>query len=261
MSVTLDIAEGVAVVRLADGARRNPITLDLATALAETVEGLPDDVGAVALLAEGDHFCVGGDVRAMHAAADPGAAVRELADAFHRTVRLLPSAPPVVAGVRGWAAGAGMSLVLACDVVVLGESGALQPAYPGIGATPDGGMTWTLPRIVGERVARSLLLRNAAVRAQDALRLGIADEVVADADVDARAVELARTLAAGPREALRGAKRLVGEGAGRTLAEQLDYEAESISRCVAGAEGREGVAAFVERRTPSFGSSGGSSAG
>lgn len=253
MSVEVDVRDGVAVVRLTNGARRNPIDLPMATALGDAVESLPEQIGAVALLADGDHFCVGGDVRAMHAAADPGAAVRELADEFHRTIRRLPDTPPVVVGVRGWAAGAGMSLVLACDVVVAGAGASFRPAYPGIGATPDGGMSWTLPRIVGERRARSLLVRNAAISATEALAFGMVDEVVADAEVDDRALELARAIAAGPRDALRRGKRLMQESASRSLADHLDYEAESISECVAAPDGREGVAAFVERRTPSFG--------
>ena len=122
------------------------------------LRALEPDVGAVLLAGEGPHFCVGADVAALAGAgaeaADPGAAVRALAGELHDLVRALAEVPvPVVAAVRGWAAGAGMSLALAADVAVAGVSTRLRPAYPAIGLSPDGGLTWTLPRAVGARPA------------------------------------------------------------------------------------------------------------
>ena len=110
----------------------------------------PAEVGAALLVSEGASFCTGGDVRAFADAADRGAYVAALAEAFHEMVTAIATcAVPVVAAVPGWAAGAGMSVVCAVDLAVAGRSTRLRPAYPGIGFSPDGGMSWTLPRLVG----------------------------------------------------------------------------------------------------------------
>ena len=164
---------------------------------------------------------------------------------------LAPGAPvPVVAAVRGWAAGAGMSLALAADVAVAGVSTRLRPAYPAIGLSPDGGLTWTLPRAVGAARARHILLTDRVVDAEEALALGLVAVVVADDDVVTEAEALARRLADGPVRALGRTKGLVR--ADRTLSEQLDAEATAIAESVAD-EGREGIAAFRERRPAKFG--------
>jgi len=212
----------------------------------------------VLLVGEGPHFCTGGDVGAFAAAAegdgDPGPTVRALADELHDLVRALAEAPvPVVAAVHGWAAGAGMSLVLAADVAVAGTSTRLRPAYPAVGLSPDGGLTWTLPRAVGAARARHLLLTDRVLSAAEALELGIVAAVVPDDAVADEVRRLAERLAHGPTAALGRAKRLLREGADRDLDAQLDAEAAAIAESAAGPEGREGVAAFVERRSPRFG--------
>jgi 2-(1,2-epoxy-1,2-dihydrophenyl)acetyl-CoA isomerase len=168
-------------------------------------------------------------------------------------VRVLAEAPvPVVAAVHGWAAGAGMSVVLAADVAVAGTSTRLRPAYPAIGLTPDGGMTWTLPRAVGAARARHILLTDRVLSADEALDLGLVAVVVPDDEVAAQAQRLAERLADGPVGALGRTKRLLRESPERDLGTQLDAEAASIAESAAGAEGREGVAAFRDRRAPRF---------
>jgi 2-(1,2-epoxy-1,2-dihydrophenyl)acetyl-CoA isomerase len=206
------------------------------------------DVGAVLLAGDGPHFCVGADVGEL--AASAGEAVQALAGDLHELVRALVEVPvPVVAAVRGWAAGAGMSLALAADIAIAGVSTRLRPAYPAIGLSPDGGLTWTLPRIVGAARARHILLTDRVIDADEALALGLVAAVVADDDVAGEAEALARRLAEGPVRALGRTKSLVR--ADRTLSDQLDAEAAAIAESVAD-EGREGIAAFRERRPPTF---------
>jgi 2-(1,2-epoxy-1,2-dihydrophenyl)acetyl-CoA isomerase len=159
---------------------------------------------------------------------------------------------PVVAAVHGWAAGAGMSVALAADVAVAGTSTRLRPAYPAIGLTPDGGMTWTLPRAVGAARARHILLTDRVLSADEALALGLVAMVVPDEAVAAEAQRLAERLADGPVGALGRVKRLLLESPDRDLCTQLDAEAAAIAESAADAEGREGVAAFSERRAPRF---------
>jgi 2-(1,2-epoxy-1,2-dihydrophenyl)acetyl-CoA isomerase len=244
--------DDVLVLTMNDPARRNALSIELTTGITEAIRDNAD-AGAIVLLAEGAHFCVGGDVSAFAAADDTAEYVGRLAESFHELVRTMRAASaPVIVGARGWAAGAGMSIVLAADVVVAGQSVKLRPAYTRIGMTPDGGMTWTLPRMVGQRLARSILFGNQVLTAQTALEIGIIDDVVADDVVDRQAVAFARRLTDGPVAALAGIKRLLHDGASRTLDEQLDAEAASIAASAGGPEGQEGIAAFAERRAPDF---------
>ncbi|WP_300015698.1 enoyl-CoA hydratase-related protein [Pseudonocardia sp.] len=219
-----------------------------------TLGGLdPAEIGAVLLTSDGESFCTGGDVRAFEGAADRGTYVRSLAEAFHGFLTAIVDCPvPVVAGVRGWAAGAGMSIVCATDLAVGGRSTRLRPAYPGIGFSPDGGMSWTLPRIVGAGRARQILLTDRVLDAAQAHGLGILTDVVDDGEVLAEAEHVAHRLAQGPTVALGRIKRLLASSPDASLAEQLAAEADAISASAAGPEAAEGLAAFVEKRPPAF---------
>ncbi|MBW0115373.1 enoyl-CoA hydratase/isomerase family protein [Pseudonocardia sp. KRD-169] len=239
--------------RIARG-RHGTLDGDALPQLAEALATLdPESVGAVLLVSDGDSFCTGGDVRAFAGAEDRHAFVGDLATAFHGFLRAVVACPvPVVAAVTGWAAGAGMSVVCAVDVAVGGRGTRLRPAYPGIGFSPDGGMTWTLPRIVGAGRARHILLTDRVLDAQSALDLGILATVVEDGEVRAEAEHTAHRLAQGPTVALGRIKRLLGSSPDLPLTEQLDAEAASIAASAAGPEGTEGLAAFTEKRPPSF---------
>ncbi len=217
------------------------------------LQSLDPTVGAVLLIGSGPNFCAGGDVRAFASAADRGAFLRDLAGELHEFIRALDATPvPVVVGVQKWAAGAGMSLVCAADIAIGGPSTKLRPAYPGIGFTPDGGMSWTLPRIVGRSRAKEILLTDAVLNGEEARRLGILGRLVADEVVASEAARVARSLASGPRAANAGIKALLSESPHRTLSEQLDLETESIATSADSPTGREGVDSFVEKRQPDF---------
>jgi 2-(1,2-epoxy-1,2-dihydrophenyl)acetyl-CoA isomerase len=246
---------------LATAARAASLDFDAVREVTAALCALEPGVGAVLLVGEGPNFCTGADVGMLAAAsgdraADPheaGSTVRALAEELHALVRALTDAPvPIVAAVHGWAAGAGMSLVLASDVAVAGSSTRLRPAYPAIGLTPDAGLTWTLPRAVGAARARHILLTDRVLSAAEALELGLVARVVADDAVADQARWIAEALADGPTHALGRTKRLLREGAARGLHAQLDAEAAAIGESAAGPEGREGVAAFVARRPPHF---------
>jgi 2-(1,2-epoxy-1,2-dihydrophenyl)acetyl-CoA isomerase len=214
---------------------------------------LDPGVGSVLLVGTGANFCAGGNVRAFHAAPERGEYIRGLAADLHDFVRLLESAPvPVVAAVRGWAAGAGMSLVCAADIAIGGPATRLRPAYPGIGLTPDGGMSWTLPRIVGTGRATEIILTDAVLTGDDAVRLGVLSRLVGDEVIGEEALRVARTLAAGPRSSYAGIKALLSASANSTLSAQLDREEDAIAAAADGPTGTEGVNAFVEKRRPNF---------
>lgn len=211
------------------------------------------DAGAVLLVGLGKNFCAGGDVAGFAAAEDRSAHVRELADRLHGMVRRLDELTvPVVAAVTGWAAGAGLSLALAADFSVGGPGTRLLAAYPGIGLSPDGGMSWRLPRAIGESAARAFILGNESVEGERAYRLGMITTFV-ESDVRESARELAERLAAGPRESYAATKALLRASGTATLSQQLDAERDSIARLATTADGIEGVDAFVAKRPPHFG--------
>ncbi|MCW0216646.1 MAG: enoyl-CoA hydratase-related protein [Pseudonocardia sp.] len=237
---TLDSEAMVAVARVLRG-------------LATPEQAAGKGVGAVLLAHDGASFCAGGDVRAFESAPDRGAYVKELADTFHEFLEAyVRCAVPTVAGVQGWAAGAGMSVVLATDIVVVGHSTKLRPAYPGIGFSPDGGMSWTLPRIVGAGRARQILLTDQILGADALVDTGIAATVVEDAELAAEAERTAHRLAQGPTAALGRIKRLLADSWSADLRTHLDAEAAAISASASGPEGAEGLAAFVGKRVPRF---------
>lgn len=222
-----------------------------AEAIADLREG--DDTGCILLVGTGPNFCTGGNVKGFAAAEDVGEHVGAVARSFHAFVLALTEAPvPVVAAVHGWAAGAGMSIACAADLVVGGPGTKFRPAYPTIGFSPDGGMSWTLPRMVGTARARSILLNDTVLTGPEASELGMISVLVADAEIAEHALELATKLANGPTGALNAIKTLLRDGQQRGLSEHLDAEADSIADRAASAEGREGVRAFAERRSPTF---------
>jgi 2-(1,2-epoxy-1,2-dihydrophenyl)acetyl-CoA isomerase len=141
----------------------------------------------------------------------------------------------------------------ACDLVVAADSTYFASAYRQIGTTPDGGGTWALPRIVGARKAMEILLLSERFDAAEALRIGLVNRVVANADLDKTVAEIVQSIVTGPQLALRNIKRLVRDSLDRTLSEQLDAEAKSFGACTAEDDFVEGISAFVAKRAPKFG--------
>ncbi|GAB03962.1 enoyl-CoA hydratase/isomerase family protein [Gordonia amarae] len=212
------------------------------------------DARVLLLIGHGPNFCAGGNVRAFAAADDRPAFLRGLADDAHAFVRAIYEADiPVVVAAKKWAAGVGMSFVLHGDIVIGGPSTKLQPAYGGIGLSPDGGMSWTLPRAIGAARARNVILTNRTVTADEALAWGILSEIVDDDQVDAVALERAHKLAAGPAKSIRATRKLLSASVGNSLSDQLNAEARSISVLSGQPEGIEGVDAFVGKRKPNWG--------
>ena len=254
-TVRLDVVDGLARVTLDRPDTANAIDLELARDLLGVTEELKGraDVRAVLLAGAGERFCAGGDVRAFRSVPDLPAHLRRITESLHPAVaNLVALDAPVVAAVQGSAAGAGLGLVLACDLVVAGRSARFVMAYTAIGLTPDGSSSWFLPRVVGARRALELALTNRVLDAEEAERWGIVTRVVADGDVLDRAATLASQLAAGPTTAFAGAKRLLRDTWGRALDAQLDAEVEELAAAGATGDAREGLDAFVEKRAPRF---------
>lgn len=255
-AIQLDIEGSIARITLNRPDAGNAIDQALASELAEGARRLATDasVRCVVLTGAGRLFCAGGDVGGMAAAGDEASGfLRSLADTLHGAVMTLAKMPkPLVVMVNGPAAGAGLSLALLGDVVIAGRSAHFTAAYTGIGLTPDGGMSWLLPRVVGLRHAQQIILTNKRVGAEKAERLGLVTRVVDDAMLREATDDIAHVLAAAPTSAIGAARSLLLEGAASSLGEHLDREAATIAAAGAHPESREGVSAFLARRKPDF---------
>ena len=202
----------------------------------------------------GRHFMAGGDIRIFARESSRPADERQrtfqrLVERVHVAVETIARMPqPVVARVQGAVAGFGLSLMNACDLAVASDDAYFAAGYRQIGITPDGGGTWSLPRIVGQRRALGILLLGERFDAADALAMGLVNRVVPATELDAAVDAVATALADGPRDALSATKRLVRGSLDRTLSEQLQAEAASFGRLSATDDFVEGVAAFLEKR-------------
>lgn len=237
-------------------AANRELIAELAGAAAEAAE---DDTARVVLLrGAGSHFCAGGDVNMFGEliSLEPEAratALHGIVDQLKPTLIALRRMPkPVVAGVQGAAAGFGLSLVLAADLAIAAEDAVFASGYIHLGTSPDGGMTMTLPRIVGLKRAAELMFLGDRFDAQRALELGLVNRVVPAAALDAEATALATRLANGPTHAYGRTKRLLEGSMGQLLDSQLQRETESFAACAATEEFVEGVRAFLEKRRPKF---------
>jgi 2-(1,2-epoxy-1,2-dihydrophenyl)acetyl-CoA isomerase len=204
-------------------------------------------VGAVLLTGAGRGFCAGGDVQAMSS----GKSASDLR-ANAEITRLLAEMPqPSIAAVNGAAAGAGLALALSCDLRLAGASARFGTAFLRLGLVSDMGAAFFLRDLMGAPKAKELFLLPDMLDAQAAVDLGLVNRLVPDELLQQEAMALAQRLAAGPRAAQAALKRLLASTA--PLALWLDQEAQAQAACVASADHREAVSAFIAKRPPAFG--------
>jgi 2-(1,2-epoxy-1,2-dihydrophenyl)acetyl-CoA isomerase len=229
---------------------------DLAEAVAEAAEDRA--ARAVLLRGAGTHFCAGGDITMFAelvrlSPAERLKALYQIVDALHPLlIRMRHMPKPVVAAAQGAAAGFGLSLVLAADLALAAEDTVFTSGYIHLGTSPDGGMTGTLPRIVGLKHAAELMLLGDRFDAQRALALGLVNRVVPADALDTEAAAVAARLAAGPTHAYGRTKALLQATLGDGFDAQLRRETESFAACAATEDFAEGVRAFLEKRRPVF---------
>ena len=254
--VRLDVDGAVALITLARPTAGNALDMAMARALAEIIARCDGDaaIRCVMMTGAGRFFCAGGDVASFAAAGENRQAfIAGLAEAAHDVIKALARLQkPFVTLVNGPAAGVGLSLAIAGDMVLAARGAHFTAAYGGIGLTPDGGMSWRLPRLVGSLRAKEMILTNARVSAERAVEIGLASRVVDDDALMAQGRALAATLSAVAARAWRDAPALLEEGYACGLEAHLDREAASIAVASVSPEGREGVAAFLDKRKPDF---------
>ncbi|MBR0899133.1 enoyl-CoA hydratase/isomerase family protein [Bradyrhizobium tropiciagri] len=256
-TVLLDFADGVATLRLNRPEQSNAINEEMAKDLGEAVSQLVETSGvrAVLICANGPNFTMGGDVSLFAGTAPEQLPhkLRRMIDAYHLAIeRLTGIDAPIVAAVRGAAAGGGLGLLYAADIAVAAADARFVLGYGGLGLTSDGGNTWFLPRMVGLRRAQELFLLNSRLSAQDALDYGLVSRLVPDDVVEAEAAGIAAKLASGPTRAYGAMRRMLRQSFETSLTEQLLAENDSIVRAAGTDDAQEGIASFAAKRRPQF---------
>ena len=251
-----EVADNVATITFNSPKTANTMSPLGAREFRAVAEAADDDrdVRAVVLTGAGKMFCAGGDLGSF-AKAGSGARklIMEMAGDLHMGLsRLARTRAPVIGAINGTAAGAGLSLVMACDLAIAAESAVFTMAYTRAGLSPDGSSTFYMPRKIGDRRTRELMLTNRVLSSAEALDWGVVNEVVQNEEVLPRAYALAQKLASGPTAAFGGVKTLLNGTFDQTLESQMELEARTIGDLVIGADGQEGIHAFLEKRKPAF---------
>jgi len=212
-------------------------------------------VRAVVITGAGRAFCAGQDLKehlALVSARDPRVATT--VQEFYNPLVLAVTGmrKPVVAAVNGAAAGAGAGLAFACDLRVAGRSASFSMAFAGVALSADTGASFVLPRLIGSGRASRMMLLGEKVDAAEALRIGMIDDLVDDAELSAAVGSLAQRMAAGPTRAYGWIKASLQHGASHDLRSTLDFEDRAQVECFASPDHHEAIQAFVEKRSPRF---------
>jgi 2-(1,2-epoxy-1,2-dihydrophenyl)acetyl-CoA isomerase len=246
---------GVATLTLNRPDVLNALNDDLLLGLREGLARAKADasVRAVVLTGNGRGFCAGADLAAGQMRQGPHDVAQSLRERYHPIVLAMRQYPkPIVGAVNGVAAGAGMSIALACDIVLAGESASFLQAFTRIGLVPDCGSTWFLPRLVGDVRARALIMLADKIPAADALRYGLVWQVIADDQLMPEALATAQRMAKMPTRAYDLIKQGLAVSSGNGFGEQLEVEALLQAQAMATEDHREGVAAFLAKRPAQF---------
>jgi len=258
--VLTSIENGVARITINRPQARNAMTAAVIQEMLEFCRRIESDsaVRCLSITGAGEHFMAGGDVKGFMDVVDrPG---EELRSNFEQ--RSLDAAPlwiilermpqPIVCSVRGFSAGAALSFVAGADLTIASDNAKFLLAHVGLGLSPDAATTYHLPRAVGVKQAKQLAFFGDRIDAQEALRIGLVNWVVPDAELEAKTEEILDRLAHAPSVSIAQSKRLMNRSLGVTISEQLTAEGISLGHCAASDDIKEGIRAFVEKRKPQF---------
>ncbi|MEV4683444.1 enoyl-CoA hydratase/isomerase family protein [Streptomyces kurssanovii] len=260
-SVLYDVNDGLATITINRPEAMNAMNVDAKVALRDAVQAAAADtaVRAVLLTATGKAFCVGQDLKehvsllAADRESGSGGTMSTVREHYNPIVRALTGMQkPVVAGVNGVAAGAGLGFALAADYRVVADTAKFTTSFAGVALTADSGVSWTLPRLIGQSRAADLLLFPRSFSAQEAYDWGIANKLVPADELAAEAAAVARALADGPTLAYAALKESMAYGADRSLSEALDKEEELQAKAGASEDHAIAVQAFLAKETPKY---------
>ncbi len=259
------LEDRVAIITLNRPKKKNALSDHLTPALRQTLLDLETkrEVGCILITGSGDAFCAGGDIGGMGGNASKDDEVSERPTAEERvralihkqetlTLRLADHAKPTIAALPGVAAGAGLCIALACDIRVACRSAFVTTAYRNIGFSGDYGGSWLLTQLVGPSKAKELFFTGRRVQSDEALALGIFNNVFEDASFENEALAMAKQIASGPPIAIAFMKEHINRAVTGDLRSNLAMEADRLIRCAATSDHKEAVKAFMEKRTPVF---------
>ncbi|QRZ15022.1 enoyl-CoA hydratase [Paracoccus methylovorus] len=258
MSILRSERIGNVLVLTIDGPQtRNALVPEVYSAGVEALEQARDqaDIGAVVLTGAGGCFCSGGNLAGIGERRTKGEdAARAAIERLHDFVHALRDAPmPVIAAVEGWAAGAGFSLALACDMIVAARDARFSMAYVRVGLSPDGGGTASLTRMLPRQMVSEIVMEGGEIGAERLHAFGLVNELADAGTALTAAFTRAERLAKGPRGAIASIKGLVASGQTASFGAQLDAERDAFARNLISDDAGEGLAAFFEKRAPRFG--------
>ncbi|MBX9811567.1 MAG: enoyl-CoA hydratase/isomerase family protein [Burkholderiales bacterium] len=244
-------AEGVALVRINRPEARNALNLEVRKLIAQHLTELGDDetTRCIVLAGNDKSFAAGADIKEMAGAGT----IEMLARGTHKLWRAIAACPkPVIAAVNGFALGGGCELAMTCDIIIAGESAKFGQPEVKIGIIPGGGGTQRFTRAVGKYKAMRYVLTGDLFSAKEAFDMGLVSEIVADAEVEKRALEMAQQIAALPPLAIQQAKEAVLRGMDAALDTGLALETKALQILFSSQDQKEGMAAFIEKRKPKF---------
>jgi len=251
-TILYDLSDGIATITLNRPQAYNAFTAHMHGELMRALKEAERDQSArcIVLTGVGKAFCSGQDLKDLASGESFGALVRERYNPLVLKLRSIPK--PIVAAINGVAAGAGMSLALACDFRVAVDTARFVAAFANVGLVPDTGMSYFLPRLIGHARAAELCMLGGSLDAATAHGYGMLNAISSAEEFPGAVRQLAERLASGPAGALGLIKRSLELSLGASLEQSLDYEAQAQQIAGSGAEYAEGVAAFLEKRTPRF---------
>ena len=237
-------------------AARNALSFEFYTAVTDALRDAVSDpsVGAIVLTGEGGHFCSGGDLRQLAKRRELSVQERRVRlEGLHDLIRAVRDCPkPVIAAVEGAAAGAGLSLAMACDMLVAAKDAKFTVAYVKVGLTPDGGATAFLAEFVSRQVLTELCLTGAPLSGEQMHGLGAVNRLVASGDALSAAIALAIDISKGPQHAMSRIKHLCRHAMRNSLDDQLELEAQSMVEAMGSDESLEGINAFLNKQQPNY---------
>jgi len=253
-TIIYEVDKRVALIRLNRPEMMNALEAALAKDLVDAVRhaGADPDIGAIVLTGTGKVFSSGGDLSRLMQGFELVEGRQWLKDGYGQILELTRVGKPVLAAVNGYAVGAGFSLALMCDLIYAAESAKFGMAFVKVGAIPDCGALYFLPRLVGLQKAKELVFSGNNISASEAKRVGIVNDLFADEDLLDKTIALAAQLAEGPAVALAQAKEILNASSSLSLDQVMELEIYAQSVCFQTEDHREGVIAFLEKRKPVF---------
>ena len=254
--VILTKEDKVATVTLNRPEFNNAIDLNLVKDLYDAFKDCHHDssIRSVIFTGNGTMFSAGGDLSLFKKNADNlGPLVTDMTAYFHQAITLMHRMEkPIITAINGTAAGGGLSLAISGDIVISSDQAKFSCAYTAAGLSPDGSMTYVLPRLIGMKKTKELMITNRRFLPDEALNMGMIDEVVKHDQLNKTALDMATTLANGATKAYGAVKSLLAETFSSSLESHLEQEARFLNIRAQSKDGKEGVKAFIEKRKPNF---------